>query len=207
MRFDQAGSGRTGFTGCDDTMDVRTLCLGVLTEQDLSGYEIKQRFEEAFNHFFGAGFGSIYPALADLTRRGLVTCTSIPQEKRPDKKVYRITPLGRSILVEELMNTPPRHKVRSEFLVLLYFAHLLPPAKIDRLIEQMVGQWGEFLRKIEGCINGEAMANGETPPPGMCFVAGFGRAVISAARDYVAENRSRLTGDLDKGGASAEAAE
>ena len=58
-------------------MDVKTLCLGVLTEGDRTGYEIKQRFEEAFNHFFGAGFGSIYPALAELTRRGLVTCESV----------------------------------------------------------------------------------------------------------------------------------
>ena len=53
-------------------MDVKTLCLGVLTEGDKTGYEIKRCFEEAFSHFFGAGFGSIYPALADLSRRGLV---------------------------------------------------------------------------------------------------------------------------------------
>jgi hypothetical protein len=56
------------------TMDVKTLCLGVLTEGNKSGYEIKRCFEEAFSHFFVAGFGSIYPALAELSRAGLVTC-------------------------------------------------------------------------------------------------------------------------------------
>ena len=77
-------------------MDVKTLCLGVLTEGDKTGYEIKQRFEEAFSHFFGAGFGSIYPALAELSRQGLVTCQSVEQDKRPDKKVYSLTAAGQS---------------------------------------------------------------------------------------------------------------
>ena len=39
-------------------MNVKTLCLGVLSERDLSGYEIKKSFEESFRHFFLAGFGS-----------------------------------------------------------------------------------------------------------------------------------------------------
>ena len=75
-------------------MDVKTLCLGVLTEGNKSGYEIKRCFEEAFSHFFVAGFGSIYPALAELSRAGLVTCENVEQEGRPDKKVYSLTPAG-----------------------------------------------------------------------------------------------------------------
>ncbi|NJO38973.1 MAG: PadR family transcriptional regulator [Rhizobiales bacterium] len=133
-------------------MDVKTLCLGVLTERDLTGYEIKQHFEEAFSHFFVAGYGSIYPALADLTRRGLVICTSVLQEKRPDKKVYSLTPKGRQALIDELMSTPPRHKVRSEFLVLMVFAHLLPPAKIAEIADEMIAQWGELLKSIDDCV-------------------------------------------------------
>src|SRR5919106_2573222 len=115
-------------------MDVRTLCLGALTEGDRTGYEIKRRFEEAFSYFFGASFGSIYPALADLTREGLVTCTNVEQTKRPDKKVYSLTPAGERALIDDLMATPPRHKVRSEFLVLMYFAHLLPPVRVAQII-------------------------------------------------------------------------
>ena len=62
-------------------MDTRTLCLGVLTERPMSGYEIKKHFEQAFRHFFMAGFGSIYPALAELARDGLVTVESVEQAK------------------------------------------------------------------------------------------------------------------------------
>ena len=51
-------------------MDTRTLCLGVLTERAMSGYEIKKHFEEAFRHFFVAGFGWVGGAsLAEGLRR------------------------------------------------------------------------------------------------------------------------------------------
>ncbi len=184
-------------------MNVKTLCLGVLTERDQTGYEIKQHFEEAFSHFFVAGYGSIYPALAELTDRGLVDCTSVSQEKRPDKKVYSITPLGREALVEELMATPPRHKVRSEFLALMYFAHLLPPEKVADVAEKMVAYWGSLLTAIETCTDDE----GGDLTPGMRFVAGYGQAVIGAARQYVDQNRAGLINEIKTEEASDEAAD
>ncbi|MCZ6511637.1 MAG: PadR family transcriptional regulator, partial [Alphaproteobacteria bacterium] len=48
-------------------MDTKTLCLGVLTHGDASGYEIKKALEDGpFGHIQEIGFGSIYPALAKL---------------------------------------------------------------------------------------------------------------------------------------------
>ena len=45
-------------------MDVRTICLGLLTRGEATGYEIKKQFEgEGFGHFAEASFGSIYPAV------------------------------------------------------------------------------------------------------------------------------------------------
>ncbi|MEE8545632.1 MAG: PadR family transcriptional regulator, partial [Alphaproteobacteria bacterium] len=51
-------------------MDVRTLCLGVLSEGGASGYEIKKKLEQTYRHFFQASFGSIYPALSRMTEDG-----------------------------------------------------------------------------------------------------------------------------------------
>lgn len=175
-------------------MDVKTLCLGVLTEGDKTGYEIKQCFEASFSHFFVAGYGSIYPALAALTRQGLVTCTSVEQDKRPDKKVYRLTASGRVALVEELMTTPPRHKVRSEFLVLMYFAHLLPPARVAEIVDQMITYWEPLLAEIGACVGSDAADQGATP--GMRFAAGFGQAVVGAALRYVREHKPALLQEI-----------
>ena len=177
-------------------MDVKTLCLGVLTEGDKTGYEIKRCFEDAFSHFFVAGFGSIYPALAELSRRGLVSCRSVEQEGRPDKKVYSITPEGERVLVDELMRTPPRHKVRSEFLVLMYFAHLVPPSRLAAIIDQMIARWEPTLAEIERCMTADDVQT----MPGRRFAAGYGRAVISAALAYLRAHKTDLVCDAGAAG-------
>lgn len=160
-------------------MDVKTLCLGVLTLRDMTGYEIKKHFEESFAHFFVAGYGSIYPALGDLTREGLVSCRDVAQAKRPDKKVYSLTEAGREALLAALLATTPRHKVRSEFLVLLYFAHLLPPARLAEVLEQRLE---EIDRNLE-CIR--AFEEQNHPSPSREMVAGIGRSALEAQRDCI----------------------
>ena len=176
-------------------MDVKTLCLGALTTGEKTGYEIKRCFEQAFSHFFAAGYGSIYPALDELTRHGLVTCTVVEQDKRPDKKVYRLTEAGRRALVEGFMAAAPRHKIRSEFLVLMYFAQILPPERVGAVMDEMVAQWDAVLRELEGAGERCAMSGDHTP--GARFTIGYGRAVIAAARDYVAGQRDALVREVE----------
>lgn len=90
-------------------MDIRTLCLGVLTMGDATGYEIKKIFEDRLDLIFHASYGSIYPALNRLTDEGLVSCEEFVQEKRPDKKIYSITAKGRYSFLEEIMKN--RHRI------------------------------------------------------------------------------------------------
>ena len=54
-------------------MDVKTVCLGMLTDGDATGYDLKKHFDSSFGHFYSAGYGSIYPALASLADHGLVS--------------------------------------------------------------------------------------------------------------------------------------
>ena len=52
-------------------MNVRTLCLGVLSAGEASGYEIKKEIEEGlFSHFIEASYGSIYPPSPSSRARG-----------------------------------------------------------------------------------------------------------------------------------------
>ena len=55
-------------------MNVRTLCLGILSLGEATGYEIKKGIEDGmFSHFIDASFGSIYPALTQLAAEGLLS--------------------------------------------------------------------------------------------------------------------------------------
>ena len=46
------------FKRAERIMDVKSVCLGILTHGEASGYDIKKCFESSFGHFFMAGFGS-----------------------------------------------------------------------------------------------------------------------------------------------------
>jgi len=108
-------------------MDTKIFCLGILSFGDATGYEIKKQLEGPFRHFYDASFGSIYPALGKLTDAALVERTELAQDKRPDKKVYSITPAGKMALMDELAKPISGDKVKSDFWRLSYFLNCCHP--------------------------------------------------------------------------------
>ncbi len=173
-------------------MDIRTICLGVLTSGDATGYEIKKMFEEGpLSRFYEASYGSIYPALTRLTEEGLVECTELAQEKRPDKKIYSATPAGRMAFADEIVKAPSRDKFRSEFLVTLMFSDLLVPRQLARLIDDRTDYHLAQVRDLE-----EYMANPSADAgAGAQFAAGFMLSLHVAAAEYLTDNRYLVEGE------------
>lgn len=171
-------------------MDAKTLCLGALQFGDASGYEIKKMFEDGLlGHLHEASFGSIYPALTRLEEDGLATATAMAQDKRPDKKVYRLTDKGRAALVEALTNAAPApDKMRSDFLFALVLGHLLPPSHLRRLIDQRIAWYRDCIQHMEGCAQAER-------PPSAQLVNGLGLAVYRAAAQFLEENKHVIGDD------------
>ena len=172
-------------------MDVKTVCLGMLTDGPASGYDMKKCFESTFGHFFPAGYGSIYPALATLARDGLVEFEEIPQEGKPDRKVYSITSAGRDELDKALANPNPTHRVRSEFLAMMCFAHLMNDEQINEVIDNKIQELNALMQII-----GELPTDVDGPmPKGTRFVAGFGHFVAASLKSYINDNRDMLTSE------------
>lgn len=174
-------------------MDVKTVCLGMLTDGRASGYDLKKQFESSFGHFFAAGYGSIYPALSALAKEGLVECEEIAQDGRPDRKLYAITGKGREHLLAALDNPAPSHKIRSEFLATMCFAHLMSPEQIEAVLASRLAEIDEYLHMFNefetSCM--------QDWPPGMRFVCGFGKTGMQAMKKHIEEHRDEL---LDPGG-------
>jgi DNA-binding PadR family transcriptional regulator len=133
--------------------------LGLLTEQELHGYELKKRLGELLSSRASISFGSLYPALARLERQGCVKAveerTTVPAPPMSGsltgelaafrsrvresslvkgtgrgKKVYGITDLGRERLVELLAD--PDVSDDREFTLRVAFArHLSDPARLE----------------------------------------------------------------------------
>jgi DNA-binding PadR family transcriptional regulator len=136
-----------------------------------------------------AGYGSIYPALAELTRQGLVTCTDVEQAKRPAKKVYRLTDAGLQSFRAALAEAYPAHRVRSDFMVLMLFAHHLEPQRLVEVVEQRSADIDTMLAQIDSCGQEAPYDN---PPAGAEFMRGFARAVLLASRNYIKNHRQQL---------------
>lgn len=180
-------------------MDIKTLCLGVLTQGEASGYDIKKHFECVFSHFYVAGFGSIYPALTELAREGLVVCREESQSNRPDRKVYALTDTGRAFFLKALVATPPRHRIRSEFFVLMHFAHLLPPERLRAVLDERLGDITrtaqELQRILDACDGGEC-----TLEPAQRFEVELALVTARAHRDYIAAEREPLLNAVTQNG-------
>src|ERR1700753_1377094 len=167
-------------------MDVRTICLGILTRGDATGYAIKKLFEEnGYLHFVEASFGSIYPALNRLTEEGLVSVREESQEKRPDRKVYSITQAGQSAFVGALLKPLPEDKHRSPFVFAMLFSHLLPQAHVTAMLNAYIGQVEGKLGQLEEQKPG-SMTAGER------FVTGFGQAVYIAILKFLHAHRVEI---------------
>ena len=167
-------------------MDVKTICLGILSFGDATGYEIKKKLEGPFNHFYDASFGSIYPALGKLSEAGLVLRNEHVQDKRPDKKVYRITPKGRLALTDDLAKPSGPDRIRSNFLATLLFSDALEPGQIDGLIAARIDLHRKTLAELKGDAQDMATGNG--------FVCGYGVAIHEAALNYLEEHGHEIVG-------------
>jgi PadR family transcriptional regulator AphA len=167
-------------------MDVRTICLGILTRGDATGYEIKKLFEDdGYQHFVEASFGSIYPALNRLTDEGYVSVRSEAQEKRPDRKVYSITQTGRSQFVASLLKPLPEDRHRSPFVFAMLFADLLPQSRVSGMVDTYISQVEQKLAHL----NEQQDASHSS---GEQFVSGFGRAVYVAILDFLRTHRTEV---------------
>jgi DNA-binding PadR family transcriptional regulator len=133
--------------------------LGLLSEQELHGYELKKRLGELLSSRASISFGSLYPALSRLESQGAVKAveerTTVPSAPMSGslagelaafrarvresaivkstgrgKKVYGITDAGRDRLVE-LLSAPDVSDDREFTLRVAFARHLSDPARLE----------------------------------------------------------------------------
>lgn len=86
-------------------MWVDIVLLANLAKQPAHGYELRQRVEVDLGTTLSNN--SLYPALRRFAEAGAVTRTPRPQQGRPDRHVYQITPVGLELLHDMLIDLPP----------------------------------------------------------------------------------------------------
>lgn len=120
---------------------IDCVILGLLSHEELTGYEIKKRMDTTLKYFWSASYGSIYPALSDLVNRGLATKREDKENKR-NKLIYTITDDGRNYLKEWLTLPVEKDELRYETLLKLFFGN-------EQDIEQVLSHIKLFEEKIK----------------------------------------------------------
>ena len=111
-------------------MSLDYAILGFLNYHPSSGYDLKKIFDSSVRHFWPADQSQIYRTLARLTEENLVAMEKIPQQDRPDRKVYHITDNGREQLMRWLIESPQMDEPRSAALIQVFFAGILTDEEI-----------------------------------------------------------------------------
>ncbi|WP_171164824.1 PadR family transcriptional regulator [Streptomyces sp. I05A-00742] len=105
-------------------MSLRHAVLGLLADHPASGYDLMRMFETSLANAWSATQSQVYGELAKLTKEGLLEAAS---EGPRGRKEYAITDDGRTELHQWLTETKPRHRMRSDALLRVFFLDQLTP--------------------------------------------------------------------------------
>lgn len=111
--------------------------LGLLKERPMHGYELRKQLSQKLGLFWTVSFGSLYPTLKKLERRGVVEKVTPEGEDRPRRKQeYRITAAGEDDFLALLGETDAPAFDEEKFpLRLAFFRYLKPEIRL-RLLER-----------------------------------------------------------------------
>jgi PadR family transcriptional regulator, regulatory protein AphA len=112
-------------------MSLEYSLLGFLQYHPMTGYDLKKVLDESTQFFWHAELSQIYPELKRLEQKGWITSEALPQEGKPDKKMYSITPAGnaelRSWLADPVDEIPA---IKNQVLLKLFFSGTLNKEEI-----------------------------------------------------------------------------
>ena len=126
-------------------MSLEYAILGFLNYHPYTGYDLKKIFDTSIRHFWPADQSQIYRTLSRLTEQGLAEMEKVPQEERPDRKVYSITAAGREELLKWLAGPTPTGAVRSAPLIQVFFAGQLSDEQVLAKFESVTALMRTFL--------------------------------------------------------------
>ena len=110
--------------------------LATLGDEAFSGYDLWKKFSECTTHYWKASQQQVYRELTKLEKLGAIAVEIVPQDGRPNKKLYHITPAGKKKLINWIAEPSEPTAIREEVLVKILAAHLVAPEIIIRELKR-----------------------------------------------------------------------
>ena len=155
-------------------MPVKHALLALLAERDLTGYELKLRFERVLGEFWQLNSGQVYSTLERMRRAGMIARRSAaplhgtpespsaaPNGRDAARAVFSIQPRGRRALEEWLLAPIPRLRpVRDPLFVKLAFCGAERLPSILRTFVQEARRYAEATETLQALVAREPMSHG-----------------------------------------------
>jgi DNA-binding PadR family transcriptional regulator len=176
-------------------MALREVILTVLTQGQMTGYEITKNFDDVLSYFWRASHQQVYRELARLSVDGCVTHELVEQASKPNKKVYGLTDRGRDELARWVASEADPPRPQYDLLVKLLAA---PSVGKDVLLREIERQQAvtsavltELRAKREACLQIPAERLSEYERT--LFIAlRRGLLLVEAQLKWLAETRAYL---------------
>lgn len=132
-------------------MSLKHGILGLLSYEDMTGYDLSKYFEQSLSFFWNAQKSQIYRDLKNLEKKDLVEYKVKHQEEKPDKKIYSITKKGQKELVNWINQyfKPDENKVRDPFLMRVFFSAKGNTEKLKKALKDYIKYNKTYLKSLE----------------------------------------------------------
>ena len=173
--------------------------LGMLTQGPLSGYDLKNLFEERIVHFWHESVGQIYPTLRRLADAKMVQAKETTGASGPRRVEYRITKKGRNHLDNWLHEPAGKEHVRNELLLKIFFGDHVSAEVMLAQIESFESMQKAIQRQFEHYsvrIDDEATTDLQKTYWQICL--GSGQAVNEARLKWCRESKRLLEKYIEK---------
>ena len=132
-------------------MSLSYAILGLLSYEDMTGYDIKSSFDDSIKCIWPAHLSQIYRDLGNLESKGWVHSRIEPQDTRPDRKVYNITELGKEELLKWLNKTPQSFTavVRDEMALRAFFGSKIEKKELIIQLKMLIKEKIETLSFLD----------------------------------------------------------
>jgi len=128
------------------------IILGMIYDDNLTGYDIKKYIENGIGVFYKASYGSLYPALKKLTEKGFLTMYEEPLGGR-QKNYYKITNEGKKVFLDWLVLPINVLDGTNTHLAKVYFFDKLSSDIRERQLLEYEINNENYLRKLQALEN------------------------------------------------------
>lgn len=180
---------------------TRYVLLGVLDQLgSASGYEIRSHILQSVGHFWHESFGQIYPELRRLSAAGLIAPAGRGAVGARGRRRYQLRAAGRRLLRDWLARPAAGERVRSEYLLKLFFGRTAGVEAVRTHAENAEHRHGELQARLHDLARATVAEDADSPDLVFSLATLRHGQLVSAARRRAATESLQLIEAHERGG-------